>query len=936
MSVPLRKPFTIHIYTIAKNEEKFVERWVQSCKDADGLHVLDTGSTDKTVEKLKALGVNVKSTTFEPWKTLEEYDAIVKRGGKPWRFDAARNENMDMIPDDADICLQVDMDEVMKEGWKKDILKKWRWDTNRMRFYYASSMNTDFDTATKEGHKPRHVLYYDKLHSRHGWEWKKPVHEILMPKTGTTEVGVDTHETLYYHYPDAGKSRWSYLPMLELAVREEPEDPRNWIYYGRELYFNGQNEVAIATLSRFLNMPGAGWNFERCYACTLIADCYDRQKNNDMKERWLLKACAEEPNQREGWVKLADHYRLAGDNLAGYVAVLRALKVPHSWRVYCSDTSAYGAWPHDLANILGFHAGFKEQAIRHGWNALKTDPFLCDHLISNYVLALETCGRPQKTKTAKVDVIILSYAKNQQKYEMTKAGIRCLRLSSPEIDWRITVVESNRGLRNESYAGNVLFAEEVTVMMPDETFGYNKFLSRAYEAQCKDSDAPYVMILNDDVVAFSDGFGSKMIEALGLFSSVCPNGLRESKWGRIDESRQYTPGYDLNVVNGWCIMFDKAILKSASFETFFPPEIIFHNQDCYYAEMLKYRGLRHALTMHASALHMQAQSIGLLDKETKCIYTLGQQAVYDNLIATTITHTQPKETRVFDCFTFFNELDILEMRLNELDRCVDKFVLVEATKTHSGKDKPLYFFEARGESRFEKFLSKIEHVIVEDMPEGDDRWVRENFQRNAILRGLARAGAQNGDLVMISDADEIPNPLMVDIKMIGVYRQQMYCYCYNILNTVEQWRGTVAVPFAVLTVMKPQELRDARYAKPRVIENGGWHFSWIGKQDKLLEKLGAFAHSEYDNDEVREKLADRMERMVDFAGRSEEQFKVVEIDGSFPKFLQFSKWLVESESSFSKLIAPTGQKLKETHCENEESPPVEQPSVTIEESDIPF
>ena len=114
---------------------------------------------------------------------------------------------------------------------------------------------------------------------------------------------------------------------------------------------------------------------------------------------------------------------------------------------------------------------------------------------------------------------------------------------------------------------------------------------------------------------------------------------------------------------------------------------------------------------------------------------------------------------IYDCFTFFNELDLLEIRLNILNDVVDKFVLVEATKTFSGKDKPLYY--EQNKKRFAKFQDKIIHVIVDDFPKPDDKtqdvaFMMESYQRNAILWGLK--SAKDNDVVIIADLDEIPNP----------------------------------------------------------------------------------------------------------------------------------------------------------------------------------
>lgn len=862
-SVPLRKPSQIHIYTIAKNEEQFVERWVRAHKDADGLHVLDTGSTDNTAEKLKALGVNVEIELYEPWKTIKEYDEIVKRGGRPWRFDTARNRNLAMIPDDPNIiCFQVDMDEVAIPKWREEVLKYFKWNTSHLHYFFAWQM---------DGDKPRILTNYDKIHTRRNFEWNNPVHEIVCPKRGFKEVIAKCPTTLVLHYPDGGKPRNQYLNMLELACREDPNDQRNFLYYGRELSFNGQYTKQIEILKHYLSLPASTWGFERSFASILIAKAYRELKCIDDAERWFIRATAEEPNQREGWVELANHYRVTGDNLGSYAAVCRALRIPDSWHCFCSDPGAYDFWPHDLANIVGWWAGFKDRSFVHGWDALRTNPFM-EHLIPNYEKALRESGRTPPPKIHKMDVIILSWAKTEEKYNMCKREINNLRASSPDTDFQIVVVESNKNIQSEPFTEEVLFGPDLTLMIPDENFGYNKFLALAYHGFFEES-APYLMILNDDVVAFNDGFAGKLIEGLKLFSSVCPSGLREAKWGRVDESKPHVIGYELNVVNGWCIAFDKAILKAASFETFFPPQIDFYYQDCYYAEMLKFRGLKHALITGAQALHLQAQSVAVMDKEARITYTFGQKSVFNALVSKNITHAPPPVIRCFDCFTFFNELELLEIRLNTLNSVVDKFVLVEATKTFSGKDKPLYFDEAKGDPRFKPFLGKIEHVIVDDMPSGEDRWAREYHQRNAIVRGLKTAGPS--DIVLISDLDEIPRPEIVGSREVGAFRMDMFYYYYDVLNTVENWYGTVAVQAGTLTAISPQEYRNTRHRGHRIFQDGGWHFSWIGDLKRLEQKLHAFSHSEYDNEEVLAKLPERREKLVDFAGRSDKRFVAV-------------------------------------------------------------
>ena len=118
----------ICVYAISKNEEKFVSRWVESMKEADEIYVLDTGSTDKTVKLLKEKGVKV---------TSEEIN--------PWRFDIARNKSLALLPEDTDICVCTDLDEVFDEGWKDKLLTAWQDDTTRVKYTY----NWSFDEYNK-------------------------------------------------------------------------------------------------------------------------------------------------------------------------------------------------------------------------------------------------------------------------------------------------------------------------------------------------------------------------------------------------------------------------------------------------------------------------------------------------------------------------------------------------------------------------------------------------------------------------------------------------------------------------------------------------------------------------------------------------------------------------------------------------------------------
>ena len=214
------KKYKVCVYAITKNEEKFVNRWFNSMKEADEIYVLDTGSTDNTVNLLKSLGVNV---------TVKEIH--------PWRFDVARNESLELVPKDTDICVCTDLDEVFESGWRKELEKLWE-PNARIRYNY----NWSFDKYNK----PAVNFYIEKIHSRDNYEWVHPVHEVL--KTSIKEKIITTNNITLNHYPDSTKSRSSYLPLLELSVQEDPNDDRNMHYLGREYMYYKQYQKCIDKL----------------------------------------------------------------------------------------------------------------------------------------------------------------------------------------------------------------------------------------------------------------------------------------------------------------------------------------------------------------------------------------------------------------------------------------------------------------------------------------------------------------------------------------------------------------------------------------------------------------------------------------------------------------------------------------------------------------
>ena len=228
----------IAVYAIAKNEEKFVKRWYESMKEADSIYVLDTGSDDNTVSLLQELGVNV-----------------VTKKIIPWRFDVARNESLKLVPDDFDICVCTDLDEVFTKGWRNKLEEIWSDKTNRLRYNY----NWSFDDYGR----PDVNFYIEKIHNRHNYKWTHPVHEVLEYIGDNKEIVGTTDEFTLNHYPDSSKSRASYLPLLELSIKEDPYNDRNMHYLGREYMYYGRWNECIDTLIKHLQLKSSTWKDER-------------------------------------------------------------------------------------------------------------------------------------------------------------------------------------------------------------------------------------------------------------------------------------------------------------------------------------------------------------------------------------------------------------------------------------------------------------------------------------------------------------------------------------------------------------------------------------------------------------------------------------------------------------------------------------------------
>jgi beta-1,4-mannosyl-glycoprotein beta-1,4-N-acetylglucosaminyltransferase len=268
---------------------------------------------------------------------------------------------------------------------------------------------------------------------------------------------------------------------------------------------------------------------------------------------------------------------------------------------------------------------------------------------------------------------------------------------------------------------------------------------------------------------------------------------------------------------------------------------------------------------------------------------------------------------IYDCFQFFNEEHILDLRLNILNEFVDFFVFVESTTDHQGKQKKLNF----DSKKFKKFNDKIIYIVVDDTAEvikkphfGGESLV-EQHQRNSIMRGLKNCA--DNDLIILSDVDEIPDPNKIKLfnkkNKYAVFSQKMFNYKINLLNETENnWHGSKIC--LKKDLKSPQWFRNLKFKKYpfwridkqrnlQIIENGGWHFAYLQSPENISKKIKSFAHGEFNKPNFvnLENIKEKINTGKDIFDRGI-SYRKVPIDSSFPQYIannkdKFKDWIIE-------------------------------------------
>ena len=330
----------VAIYTICKNEEKYVQRWYESSKDAD-YHVLtDTGSTDGTVELARSLGISVHEISL-----------------RPFRFDDARNASLIYVPTDVDYCIALDVDEVLAPGWREALEKAHEAGIDRPKYRRIEAFNEDGSPLTE--------FNGFKVHRRFGIRWHYPIHEV--PEWYSTEEETSDYIEGFeiHHHQNKETSRKQYLPLLEMAVKEKP-DARNLYYLGRELSYYKEYERSKEMLEKYLEI--SLFKQERSSACRILGIVDPKNA-----EEWFTRA-TEEWESRESFLALANYYYLRKEWDECHLVAKTALQFDKKPMEFLVEAWAWGHMAEDLVAVSAWQLGDYKTALHHGLKALAMAP----------------------------------------------------------------------------------------------------------------------------------------------------------------------------------------------------------------------------------------------------------------------------------------------------------------------------------------------------------------------------------------------------------------------------------------------------------------------------------------------------------------------------------------------------------------------------------
>jgi tetratricopeptide (TPR) repeat protein len=339
----------VAVYAIALDEIRHVDRFLRTCSGADVVVVADTGSIDGTVEAMCRGGACVYNITI-----------------RPWRFDDARNAALALVPADIDVCVSLDLDEVLSDGWRAALEAAWTPETTLGRYRHIAAHLADGSPAVE--------MSGSRIHSRFGYRWRHLIHEQpvadrLKHPRETWLPGLELH-----HWPDRGKDRRSYLALMEAAVAEAPDDPRNAFLLGRDYVNLGRWTDGETQLRRYLELAGTQFPVQRASAWRRIARCRLRLGDSDGALAALNEGLSIVPDGRDLWLDAGDLHAQRGDWPASYDSFRRGLAIPITPGAVANDLRHAGGRPFYCASVAALEIGRLPEALELASAAIAREP----------------------------------------------------------------------------------------------------------------------------------------------------------------------------------------------------------------------------------------------------------------------------------------------------------------------------------------------------------------------------------------------------------------------------------------------------------------------------------------------------------------------------------------------------------------------------------
>jgi tetratricopeptide (TPR) repeat protein len=331
----------VAVYTIALNEEQNVEKYLSSVAEADVVVISDTGSTDGTIGAFRAGGATVHEISVNPF-----------------RWEVARNASLALVPSDVDVCLVLDLDDSLDEGWRDALETGWG-DATIGRYKYVADQLPDGSDGT--------TYWGNRIHVRHGYRWVHPVYELLV--ADRIEESTAWLDITMRSGRDQTKKR-NYIEGLLLSRAESPDDPMPSrflcrYYWGRRMW-----PEAEAALRSDLELPACS---DRADSMRMLGDACAHRGRADEALQWWRRAVAEAPNSRQPWVSLAEALAGRTDWAGSYSAAMSALAIGAEQRVL-QPTWAWRERPHLLASAAALELGMLEESQRHAELAVALAP----------------------------------------------------------------------------------------------------------------------------------------------------------------------------------------------------------------------------------------------------------------------------------------------------------------------------------------------------------------------------------------------------------------------------------------------------------------------------------------------------------------------------------------------------------------------------------